>query len=651
MDRPTLISTSTTRAAEMPSAAAFALRALLGMLLLLPLLIAATANAQLPLFEPGTCPFEVPNEAAQARLRCGTVAVPRDAAKPEAGSYKLAVAVKRALAPRAGAEPVVLFHGGPGLSIMRWFGTGFNNFMPGRDVILFDMRGAGNSQPALCKDTGATILRSQVKDTTLEALDKNFRVELERCRAEFVAGGHAIANFATSVHASDADAIRSALGFARWVVMGASYGATVAAEYVARYPAATSSAVIGAVYAPDDLMLPMAETFALAVRGVAEQCAADAACKATYGDINASLEAARRRLRQAPLEVVAPGMGLEGDRYMLSADKLDLLVLGALTSPEGRAALPRLLEAAAAGRAADWSGVVMMATEMFSSLSYAGSAATECRDRARHHATPDAKPNPFYFYDFRASCPAWGPVGEGPQLPVDTKIPMLVISGELDPLTPPAFGARVAARIGASAQTLTVPAAGHEISFGRGCVGRIVKGFVDAPDRPIDGSCLSALRAAPFVTGAVALPGLSQIALAPPNAAPPVSLMLAAAAVVVALVCGLLAPLVVAARTRRWREAVTRPRWLAGVAVVLLLGGFAGEAAVLSGAMAENDAVLLFGLPQSAWPVALIPWLALLPALVTLAMRGSGSHAALAASISVVVAVASMAFAGLMWMG
>jgi pimeloyl-ACP methyl ester carboxylesterase len=95
-------------------------------------------------------------------------------------------------------------------------------------------------------------------------------------------------------------------------------------------------------------------------------------------------------------------------------------------------------------------------------------------------------------------CAQW-PRGAVPQRYADVpKFPraVLLLSGGLDPVTPPRHGERIAQALGASAQHVVVPNAGHGV-MGIGCVRDVVFRFVDAPDDkplpPVDASCVRAI--------------------------------------------------------------------------------------------------------------------------------------------------------------
>ncbi|HEY1393469.1 MAG TPA: alpha/beta hydrolase, partial [Methylibium sp.] len=104
---------------------------------------------------------------------------------------------------------------------------------------------------------------------------------------------------------------------------------------------------------------------------------------------------------------------------------------------------------------------------------------------------------------YRSVCRDW-PRGTVPadfyRIP-PSAAPALLLSGTLDPVTPPRHAARVAAALGAKARNVVVPNAGHGI-LGLGCTRDVVYRFIDAQDEAqalkVDASCLARLPRPPM---------------------------------------------------------------------------------------------------------------------------------------------------------
>src|SRR5262249_40259383 len=112
----------------------------------------AAAQELAPVFAPGNC--DLPDIATVAgRLRCGNVRVPRDHARPQAGTFALAVVIVAADQQPALADPVVYINGGPGAPLTVYAAAQARvAYAPRRDLILVDQRGTGRSEPRVCPD-------------------------------------------------------------------------------------------------------------------------------------------------------------------------------------------------------------------------------------------------------------------------------------------------------------------------------------------------------------------------------------------------------------------------------------------------------------------------------------------------------------------
>jgi pimeloyl-ACP methyl ester carboxylesterase len=96
-------------------------------------------------------------------------------------------------------------------------------------------------------------------------------------------------------------------------------------------------------------------------------------------------------------------------------------------------------------------------------------------------------------------CAIW-PEGEIPadfKEPVTSDVPVLLLSGEIDPVTPPENATQVAATL-PNSLALTAAGQGHNVIF-RGCFPRIAYDFIQsARVEGLDTACVEQIQAAPF---------------------------------------------------------------------------------------------------------------------------------------------------------
>ena len=83
--------------------------------------------------------------------------------------------------------------------------------------------------------------------------------------------------------------------------------------------------------------------------------------------------------------------------------------------------------------------------------------------------------------------------------PARIDAPVLMLSGALDPVTPPRR-AEAAGKFMAKAQHVVVSNAGHGISP-LGCAPRLLRAFIDQPDKKLDATCLAEIPAPTFQVG------------------------------------------------------------------------------------------------------------------------------------------------------
>lgn len=576
-------------------------RPLLAMVLTAIHLGVAASTSEAPRFSESPCSMPVPLPEVAARLRCGTVRVPRDPTRAQNGHFDLAVVIKRSAAPVAGAAPVLILHGGPGGAQVRYMGQGSKDFVPGRDTIAFDMRGGGQTGPTLCTGTLSALAAARGAALRGEDVRAVRNAALGACWNELKAAGFQPEHFGTERNVADAEAVRQALGIARWSVYGMSYGTAVAAHYLARYPQPIESVVLDSLYPPEGFVPTVREAQGLAVGRVLDECAADLACakrfpglrreeaEAALADLDGRPLAFRFEGRAYAADELAVRTALHGLFYSEEQVRAVPWLLDGVRRRDGDAlasalALPLILDDASAG----------------SGISMAGLLATDCRDRPRHHtATSDAGPSWMALFTGVQSgaCGRWA-LGTPPALPVGTAVPVLVLSAGFDGFQPD--GAAVARAIGPAATAVTVARAAHIVRGAGECPRSLVARFLARPGEPVDTSCLATMSAPAFVLDVAPRPRLVATGLRLQAGQVPWGVLLASAGMLVWLLAGVLAPALAWAGRRGRGGPRTHAAHLALAALGLGALGLAGVALPLAATYVGNPGAMIFGL-NAAW--------------------------------------------------
>jgi pimeloyl-ACP methyl ester carboxylesterase len=188
-----------------------------------------------------------PDRPDDPALRCGTVQVPVDWAKPDGPTIGVAVAKRAADDPADDRGPLVINPGGPGGSGVDFAegaeGYFSKNVLAHFDLIGFDPRGVGRSHPIRCSAALLAAAPEPVTDTlaAYRALrDYNGRLGAD-CRKHT---GPLIDHVDTLSVVRDIDAIRAALGARQISYYGVSYGTLIGQQYAERYPHRLRAAVL-----------------------------------------------------------------------------------------------------------------------------------------------------------------------------------------------------------------------------------------------------------------------------------------------------------------------------------------------------------------------------------------------------------------------
>lgn len=430
-------------------------------------------------------------EGVSARAECFRIEVPEDWANPQGKKIALNVALLPASGVNKDGSALLLLAGGPGQA-----GTQLGDLVAGelgrvrntRPIILMDGRGTGGSNGLRCAFGGTTLAEVQMESSGRE---------LQECRAKW--GDVALQHYATPDVVRDIEAVRQRLGFEQLDLWGASWGTRAALLYMRRYPERVRTAVLDGVTGPNDpLFANEARHAQAALDKLLDDCAKDRDCAAAFPNLKPRVLARLSQDAAMPVRhVSADGQPATID---LDPDMLRQIVRGALYSPDSAALLPYALH-----RLLDGDGTPLLAMAqsaqgmiretMFHGATFSGLCAEEM-PRLTPAAAAQASAGSFagdsFYRAWAEGCADWPvkPLPAGYGEPVRVDVPVLLLSGALDPVTPPASAEAVKRHL-PRAWHIVVPGAGHNVTP-MPCAGRIIAEFIEAADGSgLDAECLT----------------------------------------------------------------------------------------------------------------------------------------------------------------
>lgn len=448
----------------------------------------------------GTQPCRVPGIRHQ--VQCGHVQRPLDPTRPDGVKIAVHYVVVPALARRKLPDPVFLLAGGPGQSATALAGSVlplFARLNNRRDLVFVDQRGTGRSAPLECEDPRQQTVAEQADPERQLAL-------LRQCREQLQKLPHGdLRFFTTPIAMQDLDAVRRELGAERINLVGASYGTRAGLDYLRQFPQAVRRAVLDGV-APPDMALPASFSAdgQAAFDAMLGACEADAACTRLAPGLRGEWAAWLQRLPQR-VTVLHPLSG-QPETFTLTREMVLQAVRGALYSPVLAQALPVAIHEATQGRVQAvltlGSGVsVRKGMAVAAGMHFSVVCAEDVPRLAQSTDTPGADFGDQGARLYRRACADW-PRGDLPAafytLPA-SPAPVMLLSGGLDPATPPRHGARVAQALGPKARHVVVPNAGHGV-MGLGCMPDVMQRFFDADEAvalAVDVRCVQSIPRPP----------------------------------------------------------------------------------------------------------------------------------------------------------
>ncbi|MFZ5915411.1 MAG: alpha/beta fold hydrolase [Chloroflexota bacterium] len=472
-----------------------------------------------PIFEAAGCPFQLPaGQVESETVRCGYLILPENRSDPNSRDIRLAVAIFGPTAGAAAADPILYLSGGPGGSVLEYLYLAFSRFEPlltlGRELILFDQRGVGFSQPALdCPavlELGLELLDEELDGRPLadpEMSELNLEALLA-CEADLLAVAD-LTTYNTLANAADINDLRLALGYDQMNLWGASYGTRLALEVMRDFPEGLRSVVLDSVYPPDiDLYLEGPVNLDRSMDLLFESCASDTACNAAYPNLRTVFFETVERLNETPLpsQVIDP---FTGQRYdaVFDGDSLLGLTFRLLYETDVLPSLPQLIYAVSQD---DLSLAELIRGQLLAqadAMSQGMQFSVQCNEEFAFNTLEDFQAvvasypelAPVYGDSavgelaFRV-CQDWdsGVADARENEPVISDVPTLLMAGQYDPITPPAW-ARHTAQTLANGHLFEYPGVGHGASIVLGCPQAMMQAFIDDPTRAPDDACIDAL--------------------------------------------------------------------------------------------------------------------------------------------------------------
>ena len=419
--------------------------------------------------------------------RCGTYRVFEDREAGSGRTIDIRFVILDATGPQTAGDVIVALPGGPGQALIPgapFFSRSYEAARQSRDILLVDVRGVGRSGTLDCPEFQVDLEQRFGSVFPMEHIRMCRDRLAERARLDL---------YTTPISVDDIEELRRWLGYDAVNLTGASYGTRVAQIYMRRHPEAVRTAVLNSV-APVFVLgyVEMARSLQRSLDLVIEQCEAAAECDAAHPGLRDRADRVIERLSSGPVDI-----DIEGQTVAFSKGDFAYAMRGLLY---GRAS--NVHEALMETSEGDFSN---LASYYLQRTGWVGSAGGEAGYHFSALCPEDVLPltdsqvaessagtfmGDHLIAGYREVCAAWGvkALPDSFWEPVKSDLPVLVISGERDPVTPPAWGDAVAEHLPNSVHVI-VPGGGH--GPGNECTARMEATlFEEASVSNLDTSCM-----------------------------------------------------------------------------------------------------------------------------------------------------------------
>jgi pimeloyl-ACP methyl ester carboxylesterase len=412
-------------------------------------------------------------------------------------------------------DPVIFLSGGPGTgswldekSINRYWQNLWETQLSSlqRDVVLFDQRGSGLSRPKVyCSAYQKHTIKLLTQPDTPQKNALHYKKITQACWNQLKQQGIAMSQLATHYSANDVADIMSALDYQYWNIQGVSYGTRLGIEVQRRYPDQVHTLTLDSAYPPNAHLFqdwPMLLNQSL--QHIFDQCQYNEQCTITEVEFEKKFWQLIHRLKYNPLKVTVNNAEFELDEVTVNDETLLAVLFRASYQKNILKHLNDVLLALYDNDVSLLPSIVnkYVKNQLDSSSSDAVYWAVECHDNppidTQKYTNAESDPRyhrlKYYLPEESDVCEIWNKDYEYIALNTQntqnkTFKPVLIFSGEDDPITPTDWAIDAAAAFENRAYLFSFYNISHPVMGYKPCAYALYRNFLNNPDKRPRADC------------------------------------------------------------------------------------------------------------------------------------------------------------------
>lgn len=451
---------------------------------------------------------------ADIDYECGNVVVPQFHNEDNGESITLGVIRLLSTADEA-AEPIFFASGGPGGSLMDSVPSvaaavldddtsAFGQLLSSRDLVFFTQRGTIYADPALMcgLDYFDDYIDLILDGSTVEEREEAELAAIKTCYEFYADASVDFAAYNSVQNAADVNHIRQALGYDQIVYYGESYGTLLGQHVMRDYPEILTAVILDGA-APLDApswVTQMDAKYLSALDTVIALCAADEACAAAYPDLAEDVEAVYKKLQTEPYAYNYVDVPVQIDQNLAAQAIYDSFYVPSFVSN-----LPLTIVSMLNDVDDDRVGPILnQALPSPGTLSYMVHYATICAedpvtslddalslDSISYSVIDEFLRSDTYEYSEMCAYFDLPLLPDETDEPISSDLPVLILSGAFDPITPPLTAAPITETL-PNSFAFAFPYGGHvQFLTGNNCAQSVVLAFLDDPMTEPESSCIA----------------------------------------------------------------------------------------------------------------------------------------------------------------
>ena len=439
-------------------------------------------------------------EGAKEAMLCGALMVYENRETREGKKIPINVVVVPTYHPQPPSIGYLDYNGGPGVpneSNYRIYQQGefSERFRMGRDILVIDPRG-----------TGASALHCAAFDT-LKPFLATYQYDINRIKSclEEIRDKADLTQYNTPNAVEDLEEVRAWLGFEQLSIAGISYGTRVALEYMRRYPTRVHSMILtGSVPPSFGILTYKDREIERLLQTLIARCASDSLCQSAFPGFRQELYGLKEKLATEPVRINSPQDSTGAAWVEIDETTFIDIFIDLIDSGDKLESIPLIIHEAYQGNFKPFLASNLSHNRPIVPLFYS----QFCPEEAFRTADFDSQREFAHLFteghDAQRvwdGCNAWLPLSEPGWLKASLKgdAPLLLISGEMDIITPPGMNEKIRKAL-PNSRHIIIPGQGHT-PLNWECWDELVYQFLESGDlHQLDTTCLAEMRRPDFIT-------------------------------------------------------------------------------------------------------------------------------------------------------